>query len=187
MIKAKQSGDHWKKKPGTCDQTGNHAPKFSWKGTPEGRTALIFILCSSYHLGYDDSRMANRDRPPAKVLYKLFVKAMPWFPRHYNQYRKAKIRKSGFTGKVDLFGPDDVYNRLLYMFAKPKHKGQARQYGLSGEHPGSILQAKGLHEYWVACSEECSERLIHGLKISPEEAKQWGARKLDRRRLIPLI
>lgn len=180
-LRTTQGGDSSKATPGTCNQTGNHAPKFPWSFCPIGRTARITVLVIAYYLDYtDDSMATNHKFPSREELGRLFVKLMPWFPAYYDEVRKVKAQESGYVGPLEAFNYDDCSNRLRYCFAKPgsrKHTKSPRLYGYSVEHPKSVEQQKlgGRGEVFVRCSEEILNRLKTGRTITRKEAEAWGS------------
>lgn len=180
MNKSIQSGDDWRALPGTCDQTGNRAPKFPWSSSPIGRFARIAALCCVYRLGYDDERMAKLHQfPNMNDIYKLFCALLPWFPDYYDSLRAKKAKAKKYTGPLEPFGAAKVDNRVRYCFAKPgrkNHDPTSRVYGISVEHPSSIYQREvgGRGEVFARVSLDIDRRLILGESFTQEEAEGFG-------------
>jgi hypothetical protein len=180
-YKSVQTGDDWNRRPGTCDQTGNSAPKYPWSASRVGRFARIAALCCAYKLGYDDDRMAKlHEFPPADDIARLFNRLVPWFADHYNELRESQAEEKGYVGPLQPFGPGDVENRVRYCFALPGRRGhdpRARGYGISVEHPSSTYQRRegGRGEVFARCSEEIMRRLDLGKEVTLAEAWSWGA------------
>lgn len=178
--KSVQTGDNWFSTPGTCNQTGNRAPKFPWSHSPVGRFARIAALCCAYRLGYDDDRMAKLHQfPSAEDLLALFLRLVPWFPAHYDAVREAKAASTNYTGPLEQFNAMDLENRVRYCFAVPGRRGhdqKSRLYGISVEHPSSTAQRKpgGRGEVFSRSSVEVMRRLELNLTVSYEEAEAWG-------------
>jgi hypothetical protein len=173
-------GDRSVKKPGTCNQTGNTAPQFPWRGTPIGRFARVFAHCIANHLGYSEDRMGKQHEfPPSERFEFFFDKMIPWFRPLYNETRKQTASQKGYTGRLEPFCGNDVENRVRYEFASPGRKGydpHPRLYGISREHYMSTYNQKpgGRMEVWTRCSEEIFTRLLTLTPISRQEAEEWG-------------
>lgn len=172
-IKVSQVGNRRYAKPGTCNQTGNKAPRFDW---PDAVRVIIHRI--AHHLGYTDDQMFRlQQRPPSKDTYAIFVKTLPWFPEFYDDAQKVAAEAIGYpVEKLGLFsngkGPTKVDNRLLYLFAKPKSGKQPRQYGIGPEHPDHPHGNRRKTD--LRCSVEVMRRLKMGLTISLEEVQRWS-------------
>jgi hypothetical protein len=171
-------GDSKIAKPGTSNQTGNHAPKVKWKIEPKGRFGIIFATCIAHHLKYSNERMATQHQFPSRYDFDyFFTKMTPWFYQWYNNCRKT----SSYTGRMEPFNGNDAENRVRHQFVEPGRKGhdpKARLYGTTTEFYQSVKQRQpgGLMEVWVRCSEEINLRLEKCIPITEEEAEEWGRR-----------
>jgi hypothetical protein len=136
-------------------------------------------MCCAYHLKYNDVDMGETQKfPPAQDL-DIFVKVLPWFPKHYDDYRTARALEIGYTGPIEPFNNGDVQGRIRYCFATPgsrRHDPKARGYGQSTEHHASSFQDKpgGRGEVFRRCSKEVLRRLKNNKPITIEEATEWG-------------
>lgn len=122
------------REPGTCKQTGNHAPRFHWPGA-----IRVLIHRIAHHLGATDDEMMRLAKwPPTKSIYELFVATVPWFPDDYDTSQIAAAEAKGYDGPLHLFkdghGAEKIHNRLRYLFETPKHGKVPRRYGKSAEH-----------------------------------------------------
>ncbi len=180
-FKTVQTGDDWNKQPGTCNQTGNSAPRFPWAKTALGRFARTAALCCAYKLGHDDDMMGkNRQFPPMRETFRLFCKLLPWFPRFFDAVQKLSATRKGYPLQLlQPFNSDDVHGRVHYCFAKPgskRHSPHPRLYGISVEHPSSTYQRRkgGRGEVFARCSMEIMRRLEAHLSFTISEAKEMG-------------
>jgi len=190
-LRVVQSGDDWRARPGTSNQSGNTAPRFSWTDTSEGRFGRILSNCCAYVQGYTDDGMAiHHSFPSAKSMGVLFIETVPWFPDLFDwtQYHAA-VNAEFPLEKLNPFSGANVENRCRYAFAKPGSRGhdpKARLYGISDEHHMSTLQAEagGRLEVWIRCSTELLRRLRNGLPVSRKEAQEWGAKSVGKIKLL---
>ena len=163
--------------PGTCNQTGNKAPRFPW--SKSWAAIRVLILEIAYHLDYTDEQMwSQHEWPPMDDMYRLFKRTVPWFPDLYDDYQLAAAKARGYDGPLGLFrdgcGPDKVHNRLRYCFETPgRSGGPSRQYGYSSEHPARTpgKRREILHS---SCGEEIMARLKMGKQISKAEMEAWS-------------
>lgn len=167
-----QRGNRRAALPGTCNQTGNKAPRFKW---PPAIRVLIHRI--AHHLDYTDDQMARlRDFPNSETLYTLFVKTVPWFPDIYDESQLEAAARKGYDGPLGLFsegkGPVKVYNRLLYLFTEPKDAKGPRRYGIGVEHPDNPQANRRGTD--MLCSQEIMRRLKLGLTVSQEEVREWS-------------
>ena len=98
------------------------------------------------------------------------------FATDLGEYRQAR---AGGAFYLEPFDPQDIYNRLHYMFTKPGQrvgKEVDRVYGISNERPQSEEQAKPgkLGAVWNRCAVEVADRIARGETISRDEAMMWG-------------
>lgn len=176
-IKVVNGGDSDYRTPGTCNQTGNDAPKYPWAHSPVGRVAKVSAILSAYHLGYTDHQMATLHKlPPAVSIARVFDRLLPWFGDHYDRYRRYAAKERNYDGPLEPYNPYDVENRVRCCFVTPgsRRHTRDRKYGFSVEHPSVSEQQYKLRITWVRCSEEIERRIKAGLTVDRTEAYQWG-------------
>jgi hypothetical protein len=171
-----QRGNRKVKKPGTCNQKGNNAPKFRWP--PAIR---VLVACIAYYQDYTDDQMGRlRNFPKGKDTFELFKSTVPWFEKEYNDTQKRSAKRKGYPlDELQPFAYDDVHGRLHYLYCKPgskKHSEHLRLYGISVEHHDSTEQHKpgGRAYVFAKCSVEIFRRLKFRKTISKAEITRWG-------------
>lgn len=176
-MKAVRDGDGDNGRAGTCNQTGNSAPKFNWP-----HAVRVLIACIAYHQGYTDDQMARKGKnrfPRSKDTFAIFQKTLPWFESWYNAVLKSKSISKGYPlEKLKPFAANDVHGRLHYLFAEPgstkASREQERKYGISKEHHDAIEQYNRRRIVFARCSQEIHRRLTLGLTISRSEIDDWS-------------
>ena len=155
-------------KPGTCNQTGNNAPKFRWPAITR-----IIIHEIAHHLGATDEEMAvNRKWPDSAELYSIFVRLLPWFPNHYNETQNRNAIRNNYAGPLIPFCAAKVHNRLHYLFTKSGSKTSNRQYGPSSENPNNLKGIRrGIRDKY---SEKVRDKIIKVRTITEIEVKEWS-------------
>lgn len=172
-VRVVNRGDSKYRKPRTCKQTGNRAPRFPWPAA-----VRVAIHCMAHHLDYTDSQMCVEGEFPKEAeLYSIFQKTLPWFEEYYNASQiKSSIAKGYPLEKLNPFGPSKPWGRLYYEFSEPgKTGGKKRRYGISKEHPDNpAAKRRAVRE---VCSDEIMRRLKFGETISKEEIDEWSKAK----------
>ena len=169
---------------GASRRNGNTSPRFPWVGLPEGRTALVAVLCIGRHMGYlDNVVLKDRKLPPARDFHDVFLALLPCFPDTYDETRKQRALEIAYRGPLTPFNSGDPHNRFRYFYVDPPRPkaGLPRRHGLGQLHPLSDEQAKPgkLREVYVRCASTIDARLHQGQPITREEAVAWGRRLGD--------
>jgi hypothetical protein len=172
MLKVVQGADNYFRKPKTCKQTGNNAPRFKW---PAAIRVLIHMLALDQGTNDDElcsqgvSRCVDKDR-----LYARFIKIVPWFEDLYNEAQKRRAVEIGYpVEKLEPFGPSKVENRLRYLFDEPGRSGiRPRRYGISVEHYKNPKASR--RKVHLKCSEQIVDIIKSGETISKEQVEEWS-------------
>jgi hypothetical protein len=176
-LKVVNSSNRKCRTPGTCNQTGNTAPRFPWPAA-----IRILIKCLAHFLGYtDDGMWRLRIFPNPEILYIWFIKMVPWFPEYYDKCQIDAAKAKGYPiEKLGLFrdgkGKDKVYNRLLYEFTEPgsRKRNKKRSYGISVENPDNPKGNRRSVECY--CSSIIMRRLKTQKTINKAEVERWGSK-----------
>lgn len=106
------------------ENRGSRAPKFNWRGSPEGRAAKLLLYWWARERAGDDTRLAHTGDWVAFGVttagaLDIVSSFLPWFPNFYSE----TMGKKPLTGQTLL-------NRVYYFF----HTRTGRP-SLSPEHP----------------------------------------------------
>ena len=177
---------------------GRAAPRFGWKATPEGRTALIGILHIADAMGFRlDILRTPTALPEWRESHARFTALFPSFADFYNETRAHTAQASGYPGPLAPFGPDDSHTQQRYMYVHlhPAAAGSPRYYacpehpladpdfpGGLEEHYGYVtdahpLRTGNLTPVYLRCALEIRARLAqYPIKpVTRAEAIYWGA------------
>lgn len=160
---------------GTCAQTGNDAARYPWRNTPLGRAMVIWSLVLAWHLKYSDERMSRRQLPTKKEMQPYVDKILPWFAKHYDDWRAQRAIERPQGSPMIPFSASDLRGRLYHMF----HTDHAHEYGMNHRHPLHCAQdpatnPKSIRSVLIRAGEQMEASIARLEPLTMEQMEEWG-------------